>query len=258
MSTDPTRLTPARYLHLVAADGERLASAAEGRLDLPVPTCPGWDVAEAVRHVGGVYHHKMACTVLGRPPGEDEWEHGPGTGEDLLSWYREALAALLAQLSTHDPGDPSATWYPADQTVGFWQRRMAHETAVHRVDVESASAVVTPVADDLAVDGVDEVLDLCLAFAIGADPEEDVSPLDGRTLAVRTGPHLWRVAVHAGDPAGQILLDRGSGHADATVTGEPSELMLWLWGRRPDSAVTFVGDRAVVAGFRELIARGTS
>jgi len=34
------------------------------------------------------------------------------------------------------------------------------------------------------------------------------------------------------------------------VSGEPSELLLWLWGRRPDSAVTVEGDAELLAGFR--------
>ena len=41
---------------------------------------------------------------------------------------------------------------------------MAQETAVHRVDVESGFDAVTPVDDELAVDGIDEVLDWFLAY----------------------------------------------------------------------------------------------
>jgi hypothetical protein len=34
------------------------------------------------------------------------------------------------------------------------------------------------------------------------------------------------------------------------VSGEPSELLLWLWGRRPDSAVVLEGDGELLSGFR--------
>ena len=34
------------------------------------------------------------------------------------------------------------------------------------------------------------------------------------------------------------------------MSGEPSELLLWLWGRRPDSAVQLEGDTELLAGFR--------
>jgi hypothetical protein len=120
---------------------------------------------------------------------------------------------------------------------------MAQETAVHRVDVESAFEAVTSVADDLAVDGVDEVLDLFLVYQA-----EDVGP-DGPgrgTVAVRTGENIWRLTLSADD----VALSREPGATDAVVSGEPSELLLWLWGRRPDSAVLLEGDGELLTGFR--------
>ena len=70
---------------------------------------------------------------------------------------------------------------------------MAQETAVHRVDVESGYDAVTPVDDELAVDGIDEVLDWFLSYQA-----EDVGPdAPGRgTVAVRTGDHIWRLTLH--------------------------------------------------------------
>jgi len=41
--------------------------------------------------------------------------------------------------------------------------------------------------------------------------------------------------------------------SDAVVSGEPSELLLWLWGRRPDSAVQREGDEELLAAFRERL-----
>jgi hypothetical protein len=46
-----------------------------------------------------------------------------------------------------------------DQTVGFWIRRMAQETVVHRVDAELAAEVAPgAIPDDIALDGIDEFL----------------------------------------------------------------------------------------------------
>ncbi len=256
-STASTRLAPDRYLELLAADGERLAAVAVDHLDLPVPTCPGWDVAEVVRHTGSVYHHKIACVRLGRDPDEGDWQQTPPEGRDLVSWYREALAALLDLLRSRDPGSPAYTWYPPEQDVAFWQRRMAHEAAVHRVDAESATGQVTAVEDDLAVDGIDEVLDLFLRFDfasndVEAEPDLDISRHAGRSVLVRTGSHAWHIAVASGEPE-QIVLQRGPGPGQATVSAEPSELLLWLWGRRPDAAVTVTGDPAAAAALRDLL-----
>ncbi len=257
MTPTATRLSSDRYLGLIEQDGSRIAVLADGQLAAAVPTCPGWDVADAVRHTGSVFHHKVAGLRLGRLPTGDEWSHGPSEGEDLIAWYRAALVDLLGELAARAPGDPAPTWYPPEQTVGFWQRRMAHEAAVHRVDVEAAVGSLTPVDDDLALDGIDEVLEVFLGYGMGADPDEDVSVLEGRSVLVRSGPHAWLVTASVTDPGERIRLDRAAGPARATVSGEPSELLLWLWGRRPDAAVHVAGDPAAASALRTLLARAT-
>jgi uncharacterized protein (TIGR03083 family) len=255
--TDSPRLAPDRYLALIAADGERLAAVAAGHLDDPVPTCPGWTVTDLVEHTGAVYHHKIACMELGRRPTEEEYSRGPDEGGDLLDWFRAAHARLLAELGARSPESAAYTWYPPEQDVAFWLRRMAQETVVHRVDAEAASGQVTAAADDLAVDGIDEVLDLFLSWSLGGDPDEALDAADGRSLRVRTGPWAWQVSVDAAAAEHRIPLVRTADPAQATASGEPSELLLWLWGRRPDSAVTLHGDPAAVAAMRGLLARST-
>ena len=116
-------------------------------------------------HTGEVYSHKVACMRLPEgPQNDDDWNHGPGRGQDPLGWFQERFDELTTELTARGADASAYTWYDPDQTVGFWFRRMAQETAVHRVDVESAFDAVTPVSDDLAVDGIDEVLDLFLVL----------------------------------------------------------------------------------------------
>jgi uncharacterized protein (TIGR03083 family) len=237
-------MTPETYLTRLQSDATRLAEIAALDLDAPVPPCPGWSVRDVVVHTGEVYSHKVACMRLPEGPEHvDDWNHGPADGEDTFEWFRERHDELVTELTARGPEAPSYTWHDPDQTVGFWFRRMAHETAVHRADVESAFDAVTPVDGDLAVDGIDEVLDLFLVYQA-----EDVGP-DGPgrgTVAVRTGEHIWRLTLAADD----VVLSREPGAAEAVVSGEPSELLLWLWGRRPDTAVTLEGDSDLLAGFR--------
>jgi uncharacterized protein (TIGR03083 family) len=237
-------MTPETYLTWLHSDAVRLAEVAGNDLDAPVPPCPGWTVRDVVVHTGEVYSHKVACMRLPNGPEHvGDWNHGPADGEDIFGWFRERHDELVTELTHRGPEARSYTWYDPDQSVGFWFRRMAHETAVHRADVESAFDAVTSVDGDLAVDGIDEVLDLFLVYQA-----EDVGP-DGPgrgTVAVRTGEHIWRATLSADD----VALSREPGGADAVVSGEPSELLLWLWGRRPDTAVTLEGDSELVAGFR--------
>lgn len=251
-----TRLDLARYADLLRSDGERLAVVAEGNLTGVVPSCPGWSVADLLQHTGSVYQHKITSMVLGDFPPEGAWPQGPADDEDMLGFFRSSHAAMLAELAARDPDEPAPTWYPTEQTVAWFYRRMAHETAVHRVDGELAAGAVTPVADDLALDGIDEALDLFLRYGIGCDPDEDTAPFTGRSVLVRTGAHAWRVE-GAPDGQGQLTFSRGLRAADASISGEPSEVLLWLWNRRPDSAVRIDGDTEALDAFRALMLRAT-
>ena len=255
---DTTRLAPERYLELLIADGRRLGLVAEDSLDAPVPTCPGWVVRDVVLHTGAVFNHKVACIRLGERPEEGAWSVEPGPDEDLLGWYFASLDGLTAELGERGPDYATYAWYTPEQSTAFWYRRMAHEAVVHRVDVETATSSLTPADDDLALDGIDEVLEVFVTWAVGDDPDEDVTAFDGHSLLVRAGGRAWHLSGHAGDPAGQIVLSRTAAPADVVVTGEPSELLLWLWGRRPDSAVTIRGERLdVLPVIRELLVRAT-
>lgn len=240
-------MTPEAFLAHLRRDAERMAELAPGGLANPVPACPGWTVEEALVHTGSVYSHKVACMRLpGGPQHGADWDHGPAEGQPPAEWFRERLAELLDELTSRGPDSPAYTWYDKDQTVGFWIRRMAQETAVHRTDVESGFDAVSAIPADLATDGIDEVLDLFLSYQ--NDDVGEAAPGRG-TVAIRTGDHIWRETLTA-DAA---QLSREPGPADAVVSGEPSELLLWLWGRRPDAAVQREGDADLVAAFRERL-----
>ncbi|HEV2889448.1 MAG TPA: maleylpyruvate isomerase family mycothiol-dependent enzyme [Frankiaceae bacterium] len=237
-----------RFLELLRTDGDLLLLTARRGLDATVPTCPGWTVRDAVSHTAQVYEHKLACIALGGPKPEPWPPAWPD--RDPLDWYADAHARLVATLTTTDPAAPSHTWWPDDQTAGFWVRRMAQETAVHRADVESAFGDVTPIDAELAVDGVDEVLTMMLADDWSDLPQPD---LNG-TASVETGGRRWHVAMTTDD----VAVAESDGPAEATVSGEPSDVLLWLWGRAPDGAVRIDGDAGAARRFRERLALATT
>ena len=260
-------LTAERYLELVRADADLMADAAS-RLDLDaeVPPCPGWTVRDALLHTAEVYQHKISCTRFGLFP--DPWPpEGWPTPEaiaDPVGALRRSEGELLTELSARDPRSHSATWWPPDQSVGFWCRRMAHETAVHRVDVQSAGTEITAVDTDLALDGIDELLEMMLAgdwSDVSAEEWGDVDPKAGagQPIDLRAGERHWRVVLEPdrieafglfGDPIEDTP-------AAVTVTGKPSNLLLWAWGRLPETAVTVDGDEAAVAALRDRITLAT-
>jgi uncharacterized protein (TIGR03083 family) len=151
----------------------------------------------------------------------------------------------------HEPTDPSPTWWPDDQTVGFWARRMAHETAIHGADAELAFGPATPLDAALAVDGIDEILTIMLA----GDWSEAPSPKSiGQRVAVVGLDRTWIVTL------GRTAIQVAEGFLDgvsATVGGEPSNVDLWLWGRAPEEALEVSGEQSDVRLLRERLVLAT-
>lgn len=239
-------MEPKGYLEHLRADAAALLDAAQAAgLSAPVPTCPGWDVAALVGHVGGVYEHKVACMRLGRAAGDRE-RSAPAV-VDVVAWFGEQLADLVAELEARGPDEASWTWFPPDQTVGFWFRRMAQETAVHRVDAEAAAGRTSTIDSDLALDGIDELLGW-LTFPWGETRDES---LVGLTYAVRSADRTWRMTL---EPT-RVRVDRDDDGTAATgeVSGTPYDVLMWVWGR--PSAATTRGDTTAL---RDELAQATS
>lgn len=235
------------YLSGLRRDAARLLEVGRRGLDPPVPSCPGWTVADVVSHTATVYLHKVETIRGGAAP--QDWPPADFAGREPLSFFAEAIQELWDELMARDPDEVCATWWPPDQTVGFWYRRMAHETAVHRVDAELAHDVVTPVDEALAVDGVDEVLRVMLAGSWADDDPPTPNPVDAR-VRVSSGGRSWTATLSA-----QLVRVTEADAADVAVevAGAPDDVCLWLWGRRGDEALAVTGDREVAEAFRRRL-----
>ncbi len=236
------------YVEHVQRDGRLLTAAANRSLSAEVPSCPGWSVRDLICHVAEVYEHKIACTALGRAP--DPWPPDWPADRDPIEWLGDAHERLLEMFDRSDPTTPSATWWPPDQTVGFWARRMAHETAVHRADAELAIGTQPSVDADLAVDGVDEILVIMLAGDWSDEPDEAAT---GQRVAISAGGSSWSVTLERGS----VTVSEDGGAGDAALGGDPSEVLLWLWGRSPDERVTRSGDEAALRLLRSRLVLAT-
>jgi hypothetical protein len=153
---------------------------------------------------------------------------------------------------------PAGTWYEHDQTVGFWIRRMAQETVIHRVDAElAAGQPVAPIPDDLALDGIDEVLALFLSYQSRKWHDYFAARLPdaAETVLVTAGDRGWMTRMDADG----VSVEPASPTADAraTVGGTPQEVLLWLWRRTADDAVQRSGDEAVLGRLRQLLETAT-
>ncbi|MEV5749905.1 maleylpyruvate isomerase family mycothiol-dependent enzyme [Actinoallomurus sp. NPDC052308] len=249
-----------RLLDCLEADFTRLRAVAATDLGAAVPSCPGWTVADLTRHVGQVYLHKTLGMREGGEP--DQWPPKGLKDEEPLALLDRTYAGLLREFAARAPEEPTGTWYGPDQTVGFWIRRMAQETVVHRIDAElAAGQPVAPVPADLAVDGVDELLKVFLAYSVNEWGDYFTDILAGapaRTYAIRTDGAAWRVRTA---PTPYTVEDgAGDGAADVTVSGPPTALLRWVWNREAGdepSGVTVEGAPEAVEEFRRCIVTAT-
>ncbi len=202
-----------------------------------------------------VYLHKVECIRQGVFP--RPWP--PDTsGEPPLDLLDRSYAALTAEFAARSPEDPAATWFEPEQTVGFWIRRMAQETLIHRVDGELAAGMAPgPIADDLAVDGIDEVLERFLHYGSHRWVEDFQPTLPSQEqppVLVATDGYGWLVRATPDGVGLEIATPRTV--APATVSGDPVPLLLWLW-RRADGGVELEGDPDLIASLRSLLHSAT-
>jgi uncharacterized protein (TIGR03083 family) len=247
------------YLEHVQADGTALAAAAGAGLGPQVPNCPDWRVRDLLHHVGVVHRHKEFIVRRGSTEPPEGWEDpAPPPDAELVDWYRRGLDDLLTTLSASDPARPVWTWAESDQTVGFWYRRMAHETLIHRVDAEQAQGHVGPIDDALATDGIDEIVTTMLS---GAPSWAELEPGQGvvRLGAPARSWNLQCASLSGTSPVtGTTYTDldafiiRGNATADAVVAGSAADLDLWLWGRGSLEPLEVSGDQGLADGIREV------
>ncbi|MGH3715401.1 MAG: maleylpyruvate isomerase family mycothiol-dependent enzyme [Micromonosporaceae bacterium] len=245
----------ARYLACLQHDAARLRLVAEGHLDLKVPSCPEWTVGDLLRHVAQVYQHKTQCIRLQAFP--RPWPPD-FSGEEPIALLDRSLSELLAEFDKHQPGDAAPTWFDPDQSVGFWIRRMAQETVIHRVDGELAVDEFTAIPVDLAIDGVDEVLGIFLGWGSidtiqreGRESWPLLADTDGAVIVVRADDeHAWSVRP---TPDGVQVSAGATPEPAAALSGDPVDLLLWLWRRADIDRLTAEGDRDQLDRLHELM-----
>jgi uncharacterized protein (TIGR03083 family) len=242
---------PDEHIAELDRDGTLLAAAAErAGLDAPVPGCPLWKIRELLRHTG--YVHRWAASYVthryadevDRYSEDEVMAAGPGDAE-LLGWFRDGHAALVGALRSAGPALSCWTFLDAPSPLAFWARRQAHETAIHRVDAQSAAGEVTPFPAAFAADGVDELL---VGFASRGGVRGPA-----RRLLVRSADtgDQWLVEIGTG-----ITARRGEGDAggaDCVVAGPASDLYLLLWNRLPGGSVAVTGDAELLRSWQAQV-----
>jgi hypothetical protein len=108
------------------------------------------------------------------------------------------------------------------------QRRLAHETTMHRWDAQAAQRSAAPIDDTIACDGIDEFLDAIIQVIYASRHDQGTLPSYGgeRYRFHRTdGADEWLVEFA---PDG-IQVQRASGPSDVSIGGSVSDLLLFLF-----------------------------
>lgn len=218
---------------VVRLEGARVSELIRsGDLATPVPGLNRWKVRDVAAHLGGV--HRWATRIV-----TNRSMDGPGFTKskldetELCDWFDEGVEQLLLAFKANPLDDPCPNFNPgSEKTVGWWARRQAHETTVHRSDIERALEQTTPIPPEVAIDGIDEYLDVFVRT-------RGKQGLRGPLMLATTKPSsAWTLT--PADRPGRV--DVSSGRANGVsneISGAPEDLLLMLWGRRPLEATAF-------------------
>ncbi|MEV6941270.1 maleylpyruvate isomerase family mycothiol-dependent enzyme [Streptomyces sp. NPDC051172] len=249
-----------RYCDEIAHQVEQLRAVVTSGADLTatVPTCPDWTLEMLVLHMGGAL--RWSGTLVRKRAEEnvpdEEIPRGdgpetPGDAEALDAWLAEA--GELAVGALREAGPDAKVWsWSAIHTSGFWARRMAHEITVHRADAALTAGLPYEVAPEVAVDAIDEWLQI-VEWKQRAEPDETAS----RELR---GPGR-SIHLHATDTATELNAEwvveltedgvswrRDHEKADVALRGPLTQVLLAFYSRLPlDSPeLEVLGDRELL------------
>jgi uncharacterized protein (TIGR03083 family) len=229
------------------------ATTAGSELPAPVPTCPGWTVADLVRHHGTSQRRvSVVLRTRSREPvySRDLGVAWPADPAEVTAWYDAGRAELVAVLRETDPR--TAVWTNGPRSdAGYWARRILHEAVIHGVDADVATGSPVDLPLGLAVDGIDELLD-----TVGSQPavvkrlrelERGGQAFD---LVATDGPDqetsVWRIQLQdstftwSTQPRGESV--------EARLSASAADLLLLLYGRSVAVTGRFdaTGDRSLV------------
>jgi uncharacterized protein (TIGR03083 family) len=225
--------------HVAAVERETAAFAKAlmaGDLDAQVPTCPDWKLADLAAHLGGVlgfWTHAL-CEAAGRPKPAFDEKPGPSPG----LWFVQIAGLLVAELNATTADAHVWTWDPSDQSAAFVARRMAHETAVHRYDAQTAVGKPEGIEPALAADGIEEIFVMVAAYPDSGRGEGETMHVHGTDDA----ENEWLVTMN---PDG-LDIRREHAKGDLALRGHVSDLELVLYDRPPLGTVERFGEESVL------------
>jgi hypothetical protein len=232
------------HVDAIEQESERIGELAERGVKVTIRSTPGRDLEALLSHLAHVFDAAIAQLsasdqTIGAEP-DRELRGSP------LEEFEDRRLRLVALLREHEPADPCWNAIGDDATVGFLARRLAHESTIHRIDVEAARGTPTTVDAEFATDGIDERLFVVLAhhFELGEAPE-----LGGTICLICSDEDAaWTIDASRG----RFRVRSGRGPADAAVVATASDLFCFAWSRPTVRPLQVTGRMAIVEAWRQL------
>lgn len=239
------------HLEVVATEGAALAAAVARDPAARIAQYPTWSAADLGRHVGAI--HRWTTTLV-RTASTSRLPKPAVSGvadDDVPAWLAEGCDQLVAALASAPSQQHTWTFVAGRDTAEFWRRRMAVETTLHRWDAQEATGRTDPVPDWLAVEAIDEAVEIYLVpglaeAAIGTRQQRVVLDCGDVTRSLLLGPQGVEV---------DMEVEEAGTDPDAVLYGSPLEVWLFLVSRRDLGDLRVEGDHAVAARFATAISQ---
>ncbi|MGW2189128.1 maleylpyruvate isomerase family mycothiol-dependent enzyme [Streptomyces sp. NPDC001719] len=252
-----TELSHDRYCSEILAQAALMRAALRGAdLAATVPTCPDWTLAQLVLHVGRAHRFAESLVRTRTTEFDVTAEHfgvdfgpedpSPDDEEALGAWLTEGAERVVATLREAGPDAEVWTFFGSPTAV-FWARRMTHETLIHRADAQRTAGVEFTVDPEVAVDCLDEWLEMSThPILLERKPELKGLLGPGRTLHLHATdtPAEWFV-----DLTGERMAWRHAHEKAAVALRGPVADVLTVFYQRQSAdsgRVEILGDRAVL------------
>ena len=236
-------------IQLIDEESARLIDAIAAAPDGAIPHCGDWTNRVLGSHVGAVWGFATANVLAATdtPTRASEDLALPEDPDELVGWLGRCRQVMLDALTGAEPASVAWSFAPDNQTAGFWQRRMVHETTVHRVDAQvGAAGAVDPIDPGVAADGIDEYTAVGLRFSSGRPNR--TYPARSLHLHCTDTEGEWMLV---GDDGSSVAVTKEHGKGDAAVRGRAEDVLLWIWGR-PSGDLEIFGDPEVAGTWQSL------
>ena len=193
-----------------------------------MPSCPDWNVADLLSHVGRV--HRWVTSIVetgGATRNTTGRMDEPPAPEARIDWFADGGDALADALRACEPATRRGRGPPITRPASGRAARPTRPRCT-AADAQGAAGTEAPIEHELAVDGIDEFFEL-----IPVRPGSEVRG-NGETIHLHCtdGDGEWLVRL---EPDG-VVVTREHAKGDVAARGSASDLLLFLWGREPTGA----------------------